>query len=295
MKTITQLALTASLLCGFTFVRAQVPPTAPPDLAYPAENVHSFFSEKYGNVYENTQNSPNWGQSATWDYTASADEQQTIVIRNLSDKGWLPIALGGTAKLSNYYYVHIDVFCNEASDFRIGFQRHYPDNLEWYFPMIKKTDMVPGKWYSIDYSLDEFFTSGYGSGNQCVANYLRFGGESQLDGYTPTWSNEIYFTNFVLFNGEPTCLGGVVRDNVGIETIKDAASFNAYITENTLKYNSRETISLINVYNTTGQIVLTENINDLRSETDMSHLPAGVYVVAAKFASGKIATQRVVK
>jgi hypothetical protein len=220
MKSITNLGLKTSLsaaaLCAsISFANAQVPPVAPPDLPHAPENVLSFFSEQYGMTFETTMTSPNWGQSATWDYTASADEKLAIAINNLGDKGWLPITLGGTADLRNYYYVHIDVFCNEATNFRIGFQRHYPDNLEHYFPMIKKDSMKAGKWYSIDYSLDEFFESGYGTGPQCVTHYLRFGGESQLGDYVPTWSNEIYIANFVLL-GEgctPTALGGKVIED----------------------------------------------------------------------------------
>lgn len=51
MKTITKWMLMAAVVCGSTMVSAQVPPVAPPDLDYPAEDVLSFFSEKYGEAY----------------------------------------------------------------------------------------------------------------------------------------------------------------------------------------------------------------------------------------------------
>jgi hypothetical protein len=297
MKSITnfslRICLSAVLLCAsISWVKAQVPPTSPPDLPHAAENVLSFFSEQYGIAYESTMTSPNWGQSATWDYTGTGDEKLAIAISNLGDKGWLPIALGATADLRNYYYVHIDVFCNEATDFRIGFHRHETSvsAKEWYFPMIEKTAMEPGKWYSIDYDLDDFFgIEGYGTGAECVAHYLRFGGETQLGDYVPAWSNEIYFTNFVLLGDgcTPTALGGKVIDDTGIALPAKASGFNAYVVSNELRYSAGESIRNIGIYNLAGQIVKTVAVNALSSKTDVSGLASGVYIVSADLANGQ--------
>jgi hypothetical protein len=299
MKTFTmfslRISLSAILLCAsISLAKAQVPPTSPPDLPHEAENVLSFFSEQYGIAYENTMTDPNWGQSATWDYTGTGDEKLAIVINNLGEKGWLPIALGATTDLKNYYYVHIDVFCNEATDFRIGFQRHEAGAAgpkEWYFPMIEKTAMTPGKWYSIDYSLDDDFLGeeGYGTGNECVAHYLRFGGEVQLGDYVPTWSNEIYFTNFVLLGDgcTPTAIGGKVIDDTGIALPAKASGFNAYVVSNELRYSAGESIRNIGIYNLAGQIVKTVPVNNLSSKTDVAALASGVYIVSADLANGQ--------
>ncbi|MDR0694303.1 MAG: T9SS type A sorting domain-containing protein [Prevotellaceae bacterium] len=249
-------------------------------------------------AFENTWNTPNWGQTATWDYAASTDEKLVIKISNLSDKGWLPIALGGTADLRNYYYIHLDVFCNETSDFRLGLQRHYPNNKEWYFPMIEKTVMQPGKWYSIDYDLDDFFLSGYGTDTECVAHYLRFGGEIELGDYTPQWSDEIYITNLVLL-GEgctPTALGGkVIGEENGIEKVKGNSGFNAFVVDNTLNVSAKETIREINIINLAGQTVKTIPANALYANPDVSALTPGVYLVQATLAGGQKVNTKIIK
>jgi hypothetical protein len=297
MKTFTKFALNALLLCSVLLVNAQVPPVAPPDLPHAADKVLSFVSETYGMAFESTWNNPSWGQTATWDYTASGDEKLVIQISNLSDKGWLPIALGGTADLRNYYYVHIDVFCNEATDFRIGFHRHQTSvsEKEWYFPMIEKGTMVPGKWYSIDYNLDDFFLGGYGTGAECVAHYLRFGGEIQLDGYVPDWSDEIYITNFVLLGDgcTPTALGGKVIDGASIAGVQNAAAFNARVVNGRLNVSAKESISRIEIFNLAGQAVKNIPAGGLSSQPDVSGLASGVYLVHATLASGQTVNAKI--
>lgn len=285
MKKLTRLSVFAVMLCGFSFMHAQVPPTAPPDPEYPADQVLSFFSEKYGEAFPDMATV--WNPPTSWDYTATGDEEAgIIVIRNLD---WLPIALGGNAQLKNYEYVHIDVFCNEETQFRVGFHRHEPGNEEKYFPMIEKEDMVPGKWYSIDYSLDDFFINEWGGGFD--AHYLRFGGE--VDG-PHDFSDEIYITNFILFNGTPTCLGGVVREPTGINGAKEATAFNEYAVNGTLHVSSGEIISKLDIYNVAGQLVKTIAMENTTGAFNVAGLNTGIYMVAAQYADGKNANQRIV-
>lgn len=289
MKTITGIGLIALFLCGFSTMKAQVPPTAPPDLPYPSEDVLSFFSEKYGEAFPTMETI--WGPTSSWSYTATGDDAAGLI--EIKDLDWLPIRLNGSAQLKNYYYVHIDVYCNEETDFRIGFHRHYPDTKEQYFPMIEKGSIAPGKWYSIDYSLDDFFLAGWEAYD---AHYLRFGGEVDLNGYKPQWSNQIYITNFVLFNGEPECLGGVVRDGSSVKYVKDDNnSFDAFIKNGSLNYSAQETIGQINIYSVTGQSIASFNAGNAMGSYDVSHVPSGVYVVSAAVGDGKIVTKRIVK
>lgn len=290
MKTITKLSLIALLLCGFTFAKAQVPPTAPPDLTYPAEDVLSFISEKYGEAFPTMATI--WEPPSSWNYTGTGDDQSIVVIRNLD---WLPIALNGNASLKDYTYVHVDVFCNVNTKFRIGFHSHYPDNKEQYFPMIEEGTMEPGKWYSIDYSIDDFFLDGW-EGNR-AANYLRFGGN--MPGESNVYANEIYVTNFVLFNGEPTCLDGcIIEPPAGLLDVKESVPvpFNVSLAVNTLNCNSVETIKDINVYSVAGQIVgSVSNVNADSYKFDTSNLTSGAYIVSAKFANGAVSTKRIIK
>lgn len=299
MKTITRLnVITLLLLCIVSSANAQLPPTAPPDLTYDAEDVLSFFSEKYGEARE--LSSPNWGQASTWDYTATGDDEAgLLVIKNLA---WLPIQLKSLVATKQYEYFHIDVFCNEATDFRVGFHSNYPVNgNEVYFTAMESEKMVAGKWYSIDYPIsdlkfnandEETTTWMLPSGSYADANLLRFG--NATDKYT--YSTEIYMTNLILFNGTPTCVGGVVRDGgTGLSSTKNDSEFKAYVVNNELVYSAKETIKTINIYNISGQNVKSSKVNALASKSDVCDLASGVYVVSAELVSGYKVNIRVIK
>ena len=285
MKTITKWMLMAAFACSSTMVSAQVPPVAPPDLEYPAEDVLSFFSEKYGEAYPN-MNAPSWGQTATYDYTATGDETAGLLV--LRDLGWLPIALNATAEIKSYEYVHVDVFCNEETMFQIGFHRHYPDTKEQYFPLIEKGTMKAGKWYSIDYPMADFLIE-WGSNG---AHYLRFGGEGEGLEY----SDEIYITNFVCFNGKPTCLGGVVRgESAGLNDNVYAADLQVYISGQNMLCKASENIKSVSLYNVLGQAVKTVSVNQTSATIDVADLTDGMYVVLVEFANGQTVSRKIVK
>lgn len=283
MKTITKWMLMAAVVCGSTMVSAQVPPVAPPDLDYPAEDVLSFFSEKYGEAYPD-MSAPVWGQTATYDYTATADGLAGILV--LRDLGWLPIALGGNAQIKSYEYVHVDVFCNEETMFQIGFHRHYPGNKEQYFPLIEKGVMKAGKWYSIDYPMADFLVD-WGAND---AHYLRFGGE----GEGLVYSDEIYVTNFICFNGEPTCLGGVVRESTALDNVY-ASDVKTYINGQNLYCKASEIIKSVRVYNVAGQEVKSVSANQPFVALDVADLADGMYVVSLDFANGQKSSSKVMK
>ncbi|MFV0471258.1 MAG: T9SS type A sorting domain-containing protein [Paludibacteraceae bacterium] len=298
MKTSTKLSLIVLLLCSFSFAKAQLPPTAPPDLEYDAENILSYFSEKYGEFAE--LSTPTWGQTCTWDYTATGDDAAgLIVIRNLA---WLPIQNSISAETKKYSYFHVDIFCNETTDFRIGFHSNWPTNSnEVYFPAINAKNMVAGKWYSIDYPMSELIydannevTSSWTveGGNYANANLLRIGNATDLF----TYSDEIYITNVVLFNGEPTCLGGVVRDNEsGIFSKKNDYGFKVYVSNGSLNCTAPEIIKKISIYSLTGQMLNSFDTNKSALTADLSSLSPGVYVVSAEFVNGVTTSKRFVK
>lgn len=273
----------AAVVCGSTVVSAQVPPVAPPDLDYPAEDVLSFFSEKYGEAYPD-MSAPVWGQTATYDYTATADGLAGILV--LRDLGWLPIALGGNAEIKSYEYVHVDVFCNEETMFQIGFHRHYPDTKEQYFPLIEKGVMEAGKWYSIDYPIADFLVD-WGPN---AAHYLRFGGE----GEGLVYSDEIYVTNFICFNGEPTCLDGVVRETTALDNVF-ASDVKTYINGQNLYCKASEIIKSVRVYNVAGQEVKSVSANQPFVALDVADLADGMYVVSLDFANGQKSSSKVMK
>ena len=283
MKTITKWMLMAAVACGSTMVSAQVPPVAPPDLDYPAEDVLSFFSEKYGEAFPN-MSAPVWGQTATYDYTATADGMAGVLV--LRGLGWLPIAFDGTAQIKSYEYMHIDVFCNEETMFQVGFHRHYPDTKEQYFPLIEKGTMEPGKWYSIDYPMADFLVD-WGAYD---AHYLRFGGEGEGLEY----SDEIYVTNVMCFNGEPTCLGGVVRETTALDNVC-ATDVRTGINGQNLYCMAPQVIKSLRVYNVAGQEVKSVSANQPFVALDVADLASGMYVVSVDFANGQKTSSKVIK
>ena len=296
MKTSTKFYLIIVLLFGFSVAQAQVPPIAPPDLEYDAANVLSYFSEKYGEFAE--LSTPNWGQTSAWDYTATGDELAgLIVIHNLQ---WLPIQNATSAETKKYQYFHVDVFCNEPTDLRVGFHSNWPVNSnECYFPGIKAANMVPGKWYSIDYpisdlkydSKDSLTSSWTVEGGYANANLLRFGNATDIY----TYSNEIYVTNLIFFNGEPTCLGGVIRgDESGISNINDY-SFNVFMSNNELNCSATEIISKITIYDVAGHAKRIIEGENLAVSSDVSSYAPGVYIVSAEFKNGETITKRFLK
>lgn len=297
MKTITKIRATALLLCGFLLVNATVPPTAPPDLEYDKEDVLSFFSEKYGE--DRTLSTPKWGQTATWDYTATGDDEAgLIVIRNLE---WLPIQNDPLVETKQYEYFHIDIFCNETTDFRIGFHSNYPINgNEVYFPAVTADQMVPGKWYSIEYPIsdlkydandEETSTWILSNGSYANANLIRVG--NGTDKYT--YSDEIYVTNLVLFNGTPTCIGGIVRDESGIRSPKEDYGFRAFSVDNTLHIFAQEIINKIDIYDVTGKHVKSLTLNAPSSKLKISDLSSGIYIISANLINGQTVNSRILK
>jgi hypothetical protein len=194
----------------------------------------------------------------------------------------LPIQFASVREIKKYAYVHIDIFCNEASDFRVGFHSNYPVDVEEYFPLIKASDMTPGQWYSIEYSLAEFLARPTWS--NANANLIRFG--QNLDGLEPgVFSNEIYVTNMFVFNGAPTCLYSAGINNIAAEDVKIYVDKNAELQCN-------QSFENITVYNVAGQKAASFQPGD---NLNLSGLAAGIYLVKARLADGKTVSQKLIR
>ena len=171
MKTFTKMSLIAALACSAAVVNAQddaLPTYDPPVPTYPTEDVAAIYApDKYGEV---EMTDPGWGSKARFAYAGTAsgntgvlqivgmDEEQPADDTNTLYE-WVAMNLNPSVTTKDYTYLHVDVYCNEATDFRIGFQTWYVPStgaqLECYFPAIESESMEPGKWYSIDIPLTE--------------------------------------------------------------------------------------------------------------------------------------------
>ena len=303
MKTITKLSLVAFLLCEFSFANAGVPAIAPPVPTYPSESVFALFADTYRtDVYTGFKDLTNWGGGiGAYSFKATGDEMETVMqISGMNNAtGYLAIQLNPVPpeiKQNGYQYMHLDIFCGEATYFRFGMETWNPiDGMKLYAPTIKPTDMVAGKWYSIDYPLTVF-----GGIPSAGINILRFGNtenlEAGINAADITYSGEIYLANFYFFNGVASCLGGKVIDGEsGILNPVSDYSFNAYVSENSLKCTAIDIIKKVNIYSVAGQLVHSFDTNGFDVIANISTLSNGIYIASAELANGAILSKRFVK
>ncbi|MDR1681996.1 MAG: T9SS type A sorting domain-containing protein [Candidatus Symbiothrix sp.] len=281
----------AIAICGLQSVNAAEPAvSAPTPVNYTTEDpedidVLGFFGH-YG--VSAALSTPNWTQTPTWDYAETGDGGEVILISGLGTGIWLPVQFASPREIKKYQYLHIDIFCNEATDFRVGFHCNYhnaaPANFEEYLPLIKAADMTPGEWYSIEFSLAEFLARPEWGPNG-NANLIRFGQNGEnLE--PAVYSNEIYVANMFVFNGTPTCL----KEESGIH---GAAVENAKIfVDRNAQLQSNQALECVTVYNVAGQQAAAFQAND---NMNLSELPAGIYLVRALSADGKTLSQKIVK
>ncbi|MDR1120783.1 MAG: T9SS type A sorting domain-containing protein [Dysgonamonadaceae bacterium] len=297
MKRFFQFLGLVGLLFAFQFANAQNPTVKAPTTPYPAADVLSFIEGTYPEWA--TLSNSNWGETATWDYTSAGtgdDVNSCLVINGLSGSGdpnkrWLAIRFNGNGPIKNYQYVHVDVYCNEPTSFRIGFNSWAPDpGAEEYFPTIQPTDMTPGKWYSIEYPLGEFMDRPtWGAGRD--AHLLRFGNVPS-DEPDIAYSDEIYVANFFVFNGQPLHLDGTVSSSLKEVTVDDFTIYPTLVSD-AFNWKSSKEIREISVYNVTGQ--LQKRVENVKDAVDVSGLSAGTYVVSVRFADGTSGGRRIVK
>lgn len=303
MKTITKLSLVAFVLCGFSFANAGVPAVAPPVPSYSSDKVFALFADTYrSDVYTGFKNLNNWGGGiGSYSFKATGDEMETVMLISGMNNatGYLAIQMNPIPpeiKQNDYQYMHLDIFCNEATYFRLGMETWNPiEGMKLYAPTIKPTDMVAGKWYSIDYPLTVF-----GGITSAGVNILRFGNtenlEAGINAADINYSGEIYLANFYFFNGVANCLGGkVIGAESGISNPVSEYSFNAYVSGNSLKCTATETIKKIDVYSITGQLVSSTKSNGFDAVANISTLGNGSYIVSAELANGVIVSKRFVK
>jgi hypothetical protein len=305
MKTITKFGFIASMVCAsFSFANAAVPAVAPPVPTYTTENAWALFADTYrDDVYATFKDISNWGGGiGSFLFKATGDEMETVMqISGMNNEtGYLAIQLNPVPtniKANAYTYMHLDIFCSEATYFRFGMETWTPlttSAMKIYAPTIKPTDMVPGKWYSIDYPMADF--GGIPNGG---LNILRFGNtellEETINAADVFYSGEIYIANFYFFNGEATCLGGKVIGETGLINPVDQYSFNAYVSNNYLKCSATESIKKLEIFSVTGQKVQSEQNNDLTANTNISSLSSGVYFVSAELSNGAIVSKRFIK
>lgn len=280
MKKFTLITCLAFLFCGFHSVKAQDPTAGAPVPTYLADDVISFYSGNQTYPQVTDLSTLPWGQTATFDYAeAGGDGGECIVVNNL---GWMPIGLAKRQPgVLNMQYCHVDIYCNEETDFQVGFQGYGDGGSETYFPAIKYTTL--GQWYGIDYPLNLMTEQGFNLG---LTNVLRIGG-----GAGKTYASKIYIGNLFVFNGEPTNLWTPSAIN-SAQNDKKLVIYPTVVSES-FTINSESAVKSVEMYSSVGQRVVS--LKGSNNEVNVSGLNAGVYIVTVTLEDGTKSTEKLIK
>lgn len=106
--------------------------------------------------------------------------------------------------------------------------------------------------------------------------------------YSHTNNNFYYFDNVMVMNGDIT---------MGTSDVTNASNINVYptLTKDQFTVSAKENISQVAVFNMSGQQVLAVNGKGTSMQVNVSHLPAGTYVVKTSTGKETKTTKIVVK
>jgi len=279
MKKIYIIGVLSVLFLSVSHLSAQVPTNEATKPDYLAANVMSLYSDEYTTGV--TFQVLGWGQAATLAYVG-VGTGEAMEITNLQ---WIPLQINPKQNVHTMSYVHIDVFSNEVTPFRFGFVQYGIDGnplTEIYTPHVI---LEAGKWNSFDYPVSYFTDRDL---SMWGLNVLRFGDD---DG--TVYSKKIYVDNIYFFNGiakNPYVASGV-------NSIKSEKALNLYPTTVTDKMTieSVENIKEVRIYNATGQMVRTFEINGFKNELNLSNLNPGCYIISSDFSTGETISKRIIK
>ncbi|KAA6301636.1 MAG: hypothetical protein EZS26_002242 [Candidatus Ordinivivax streblomastigis] len=278
MKKIIPILCLAIACYGFQSVSAQSPTVAAPVPTYDAveNNVKSWYSSA-GGYNQIVWFVPVWGgEQVTPDYAEAGQEGECMSLTGL---GYVALQHSVVNLLDNIDYFHVDLYANEATDFRIGLQTWASG--ENYFPVISYT--TPGVWQSYDFPKQSIVEAGLIDPKETVV--LRIAGN---DGGAPgaadlVYANEIYLDNIIAYKGEPKS---------GIAAVENS-SLQVYVANEQLFVHSDNAISNVAIYNLAGQKVLSTGA--VKDGIPVANLAKGIYVVSVKLANGTNVVKKIVK
>ncbi|MDR3217525.1 MAG: T9SS type A sorting domain-containing protein [Dysgonamonadaceae bacterium] len=233
-----------------------IPVETAPIPTIPVANVLSFLcsSEVYPDATELTV--LNWGQTTIWDYAEVGVDGYAAFMKNLN---YLGLNMKSKQDISEYDFVHFDVYCGVETPFQFGWQGYAGATEETYAPSITVT---PGKWNSIDIPLSSWTEQGF---DLRGTNVIRLGGGSTL-----IYANEIYIDNIYVYKGSVS----------GINKIEPVVS-KVYTTAGGIIVNTNESVA---VYGVDGRLIKKTIANG----NNTIALTRGLYLV-------KVGTDKAVK
>jgi len=202
MNIFTKLFVVSAIACTTTAVQAQEV-TTPPSFNLDAGEVGVIFAadqDTYFDVIKDSKGNPasswapvKWGQKCT----VSEDEAGDGAALRVDNLDFLPEQFGGTLDLSEYKYLHLDVWVNTASQFHFALQNWWPGE-KFVTPM---ATFAAGQWVRIDIDMSSFAWSKKNEQQQRCINMFKFGGES-TDAATESYPTVLYVTNIIAHNDD---------------------------------------------------------------------------------------------
>lgn len=186
-------------------------------------------------------------------------------------------------------------------------------------------ELAPGVHYGVTGGLTNYYTEVYEAtgdiaGNLEFDNTYTFSSEINTIGYD--WKSysfsaggyiladsTAYFIKTVqddywkvIFTGfEGSATGNIMfsKEKIGAASINNnnLVETNAYPnpTNGTLRISSSETLEIISLFNTSGQLIFSTNEINTVTDINLEHLPNGIYLLKTQTINGGIATEKIVK
>lgn len=226
MSIFTKLFAVSAIACMATVGRAQEV-TTPPSFNLDAGEVGVIFAadqDTYFDVIKDSKGNPasswapvKWGQQCT----VSEDEAGDGAALRVDNLDFLPEQFVATLDLSEYKYLHLDVWVNTASQFHFAMQNWWPGE-KFITPM---ATFEAGKWVRLDIDMSSFAWSKKNEVQQRTFNIFKLGGES-TDAETESFPTVLYMTNIIAHNDDAFAAQNTILAESSTTSIKNAAAQN---------------------------------------------------------------------
>jgi len=232
MKISTRFLSFAALATVAAAAGAQTPSTPPAINWDPADVavIYAADQEKFPEVFKdskgnaaNAWTAPAWGQTCVF----SDDEAGDGAAVRIDNLDFLPLQVQATVDLSDYRFLHIDLWAQNDDKMSIKLQNWWPGE-SFSADVI---DLKGGEWKSVDIDLDgaNFTWSKKNEIPQHCINIIQLGGEAIPNDYPH--SPAIYFTNLIAHNDASVLDPGAGIGNVAVDnamTDSDTPVYNLF-------------------------------------------------------------------
>ena len=202
MNMFTKLFALSAIACMATAVQAQEV-TTPPTFDIDPGEVGVIFAADQDTYFEVIKDSKGnsasswapvkWGQTCT----VSEDEAGDGAAIRIDNLDFLPEQFVSTLDLSEYKYLHLDIWANANGKLDYTMQHWWPSE-KFTSPV---TDLKAGEWVRLDIDMSSFAWSKKNEIQQRCINVFKLGGEA-VDATVNPYPTLIYMTNIIAHNND---------------------------------------------------------------------------------------------